>query len=280
MMENSIQEQIFEMTDRGNQNILDRIAETARLRVERKKAQLPFPQIIRQAQKIKAGTGFPFEKALRKQKLGFICEIKRASPSKGIIAHSFPYVDIAEEYERAGADAISVLTEPEFFMGSASHLEEIVQKVTIPVLRKDFIIDAYQLCESRILGASAVLLICSLLEPRLLREFIGICDELNLSALVEVHDEKEVERALQAGARIIGANNRNLKDFTVDLSNSITLRKLVPESVLFVAESGIRDETDIERLKQANVNGVLVGEALMRSADKTALLQKLRGGAG
>lgn len=277
MMENSMQEQIFETPDKGNQTILDRIADAARLRLERKKAQLSFPQIIRQARKMKANTGFPFEKALRKEKLSFICEIKRASPSKGIIAHSFPYVDIAQDYERAGADAISVLTEPKFFMGSDDHLAEITQKVTIPVLRKDFIIDAYQLCESKILGASAVLLICSLLEPRILREFISVCDELNLSALVEAHDEGDVENALKAGARIIGVNNRNLKDFTVDLNNSITLRKLVPDSVLFVAESGIRDETDAERLKQAGVNGVLIGEALMRSADKTTMLQKLRG---
>jgi|LSQX01.3.fsa_nt_gb indole-3-glycerol phosphate synthase len=260
----------------GEQTILDRIVAATRLRVEKRKANRSLPQIIREAQRVKTGISFPFETALQKEGLSFICEVKKASPSKGIISPDFPYVKIAEEYENAGADAISVLTEPEFFMGSDDYLYEIQQKVTIPTLRKDFIIDVYQLCETKLLGASAVLLICSVLEPQALREYIAICDELSLSALVETHDEKEVESALYAGARIIGVNNRNLKDFTVDLNTSICLRKLVPNSVLFVAESGIRDEKDVKRLKQAGVDGVLIGETLMRSVNKRGMLKKLR----
>lgn len=261
----------------GRQSILNRIVASARLRVERKKTQIPLPQIIRKVQKMSPGTAFPFEQALKQNMPSFICEVKKASPSKGIIVSDFPYTDIAKEYERAGADAISVLTEPDYFLGRDEYLEEISRMVSIPVLRKDFIVDVYQLCESRLLGASAVLLICSVLDSRTLKEYISVCNELNLSALVETHDEREVEAALWAGARIIGVNNRNLHDFSVDLNNSIFLRKLVPDSVLFVAESGISDEKDIEKLRQAGVNGVLIGEALMRSADKGAMLKKLRG---
>lgn len=259
-------------------SILDRIVAATRIRVERKKIALPFPELIRKAQQVNGPDGFPFEEELKKETLSFICEIKRASPSKGIIAQDFRYVEIAKEYEQAGADTISVLTEPDFFHGSEEHLAEIRNHVSVPILRKDFIIDPYQLCETKILGASAVLLICSVIGRTALKEYISICDELGLSALVEAHNEAEVENALDAGARIIGVNNRNLKDFTVNLNNSIALRKLVPENVLFVAESGIRDENDIAALKEAGVNAVLIGETLMRSSDKTGMLKKLRGG--
>ncbi len=261
----------------GNRTILDKIIAYTKERVERKKTKISLSQIICEAQKMKTEIGFPFERALQKEGIRFICEIKQASPSKGIFTPIFPYTDIAREYEEGGADAISVLTEPEFFLGSDAYLYEIQQQVSIPVLRKDFIVDVYQLCETKLLGASAVLLIGSVLEHQTLREYISICDELSLSALVEAHDEKEVESALHAGARIIGVNNRNLKDFSVDLNNSISLRKLVPDSVLFVAESGIRDEKDVARLEQAGVDGVLIGETLMRSDNKSAMLEKLRG---
>ena len=222
-------------------------------------------------------SGFPFEKALAEGDISFICECKKASPSKGLIAEEFPYVEIAREYERAGASCISVLTEPKWFLGSDRYLQEITEAVSIPCIRKDFTVDEYMIYEARLLGASAVLLICALLPEETIREYIGICDSLGLSALVEAHDEEEIAMALRAGARIIGVNNRNLKDFTVDVHNSERLRSLVPPSVLFVAESGIKTAEDIGVLRKAGVNGVLIGETLMRSPDKKAVLDTLKG---
>ncbi|WP_367568490.1 indole-3-glycerol phosphate synthase TrpC [Lacrimispora sp.] len=213
-----------------------------------------------------------FEQALSSPDIAFICEVKRASPSKGLIAPDFPYVEIAKEYEEAGANAISVLTEPEYFLGSNNYLTEIKQEVSIPLLRKDFTVDPYQIYEAKVMGASAVLLICALLDTKALREGIELCHKLGLSALVEAHDEEEIHSALAAGARIIGVNNRNLKTFEVDFNNSIRLRSLVPSDVLFVAESGIKTEDDIRRLSEAGVNAVLIGESLMRSPDKKEII--------
>ncbi len=210
--------------------------------------------------------------------ISFICEVKKASPSKGIIAKEFPYLDIALEYEAAGASAISVLTEPEFFQGDNHYLSEISSKVTIPVLRKDFTIDEYQIYEAKVIGADAVLLICSLLDTQTLKQYIKLCDELGLSALVEAHTEEEVYSAILAGARVIGVNNRNLQTFEVDLNNSVTLRRLVPENIIFVAESGIQTPDDIKKLNAAGVNAVLIGETFMRSPNKKEQLDKLRAG--
>ena len=223
------------------------------------------------------GTGFPFERALKGDDIAFICECKKASPSKGLIAPEFPYLRIAREYESAGAAAISVLTEPKWFLGSDSYLQEIASAVNIPCLRKDFTVDEYMICEAKVRGASAVLLIVSLLDGPTLRRFIEICDGLGLSALVEAHDETEIKIALEAGARVIGVNNRNLKDFSVDVGNSGRLRSLVPEGIIFVAESGIKTAEDVAVLRRAGVNAVLVGEALMTSPDKRAALNVLRG---
>ena len=204
--------------------------------------------------------------------------MKKASPSKGIIAEDFPYLKIAKEYEEAGAACISVLTEPSRFLGSDIYLEEIAKAVHIPVLRKDFTVDAYQIYQAKVLGASMVLLICALLDEATIREYIGICDSLGLTALVEAHDEAEIDMAVRAGARIIGVNNRNLKNFTVDVHNSERLRKLVPQDIFFIAESGIRTQDDIRVMHEAGVNGVLIGETLMRSDDKKAMLDELRKG--
>lgn len=204
--------------------------------------------------------------------MSFICEVKKASPSKGLIASDFPYVDIAKDYEAAGAAAISVLTEPEYFLGSNEYLKEIRRHVSVPLLRKDFTVDPYQIFEAKVIGASAVLLICALLDTETLRTGIHLCDSLGMSALVEAHDEEEIKSALRAGARIIGVNNRNLKTFSVDFSNSIRLRSLVPDDVLFIAESGVKSADDIRLLHEAGVDGVLIGETLMRSADKKKYL--------
>ena len=220
---------------------------------------------------------FHFEKVLKSKEISFICEVKKASPSKGIIAEEFPYLEIAKEYEKSGANAISVLTEPYFFKGEDKFLKEIASEVNIPVLRKDFVIDEYMIYEAKTLGASAVLLICSILNEETLKKYIKIADTLGLSVLVEAHDENEIKMALRAGARIIGVNNRNLKDFTVNINNSINLRKIVPADIIFIAESGIKTSEDIKELKKAKVNAVLVGETLMRSEDKRKALENLRG---
>lgn len=257
--------------------ILDTIAAATKTRIERRKAEIPLEKIKQRALSMDLAAGFPFEKALNQPDISFICEVKKASPSRGLIAADFPYLQIAQDYELAGADAISVLTEPEYFQGSDDYLVQIKDLTSLPVLRKDFTVDPYQIYEAKTLGASAILLICALLDTRTIRDYLAICDELGLSAIVEAHDEREVESALAARARIIGVNNRNLKDFTVDLRNSIRLRKLAPENILFIAESGIKQASHIEMLRQAKVNGVLIGETLMRSTDKKAMLAELRG---
>lgn len=218
---------------------------------------------------------FEFEEALKKDGLSFICEVKKASPSKGVIAESFPYLEIAKEYEGAGAAAISCLTEPKWFMGADEYLKEIAENVSIPVLRKDFTVCEYQIYEAKTLGAAAVLLICALLDTDTVRRYISICDTLGMSALVEAHDENEVRSAVEAGARIIGVNNRNLKDFTVDVNNSTKYRQMIPEDIVFVSESGISSHSDIKVLIQNNTNAVLIGETLMRAEDKKKMLEEL-----
>ena len=219
---------------------------------------------------------FEFEKALKKDGISLICEVKKASPSKGIIAEDFPYLERAKDYEAAGADCISVLTEPKWFLGRDKYLKEITDNVSVPVIRKDFVVDEYMIYEAKLLGAKAVLLICSILDEQKIKYYKGICDELGLSALVEAHDEKEIEMAINAGARLIGVNNRNLKNFSVDIDNSKRLRDLVPEDVIFVAESGVKTHEDIEAFKAAKVDAVLVGETLMRAKDKKDKLDYLK----
>lgn len=260
--------------------ILDDLAAATRARVEKKRKEVSFAKIKDKALELakkEEKVPFPFENAIKKDGISFICEVKKASPSKGIIAQDFPYLEIARDYERAGADCISVLTETDYFKGEDRFLREINDAVSIPTIRKDFIIDPYMIYEAKCLGASCVLLIAALLDTDTIREYMEICDALGLSALVEAHDEKELESAIKAGARMIGVNNRDLKTFTVDISNSIRLRELVPKEILFVAESGIQTSDDIEVLRQAGVNGVLIGETLMRSSDKRAMLDALRG---
>ena len=257
-------------------NILDQLADYARQRVEEARRQTPLAEIKRQALALPKGD-FRFEKALAKPGLSFICECKKASPSKGLIAADFPYLQIAKEYEAAGADAISVLTEPKWFLGSDRYLEEIASAVSTPCLRKDFTVDEFMIYEAKLLGASAVLLICAILDDAQLRESLALCDGLGLSALVEAHDEAEVDRALNAGARILGVNNRDLKNFTVDTENSRRLRARIPEDVLFVSESGVRTAEDVARLAAIGADAVLIGETLMRAPDKTAKLRELKG---
>ena len=256
--------------------ILDQLAAHARERVARAKERAPLGAVRRAAEALERGN-FPFERALSGPGISFICECKKASPSKGLIAPEFPYLEIARSYEKAGADAVSVLTEPKWFLGDDRYLKEIASEVSIPCLRKDFTVDKYMIYEAKLLGAAAVLLICSILSAEELAEYLRICDELDISALVETHDAAEVSMALSAGARIIGVNNRNLKDFSVDTENSRRLREEIPADILFVSESGVKDAADVARLRDIGADAVLVGEALMRAPDRTAALKRLRG---
>ena len=262
--------------------VLDTLANAARVRVAEAAAARPLQAVREQALALPRDAQPAFAQALSGvdaagDTLHFICECKKASPSKGLIAAEFPYRDIAQAYEQAGASAVSVLTEPTKFLGSDAYLAEIAGDVSIPCLRKDFTVDAYQIYEAKLLGAKAVLLICSLLDTATIHEYLGICDDLGISALVEAHDAGEVESARSAGAAIIGVNNRNLKDFTVDITTSVRLRAQVPPDILFVAESGIRTAHDVAVLRDNGVNAVLVGEQLMRAKDKRAALAELRG---
>ena len=256
--------------------ILDELAEYAKQRVEKQKKKISLAEIKNSALSLPKGD-FSFEKALKKDDIAFICECKKASPSKGVIAENFPYLQIAKDYETAGADCISVLTEPKWFLGSDEYLKEIANAVSIPCLRKDFTVDEYMIYQAKLLGASAVLLICSILSESQLKEYIAICEMLGLSALVEVHDESEIQMALQSGAKMIGVNNRNLKDFSVDTNNSGNLRKLVPNDIIFVSESGVKTSEDVQTLRNIGANAVLVGETLMRAENKKQKLAELRG---
>ena len=255
--------------------ILDKLASHAKERVNLAKQSLSLQDIKKQAFSLPKGN-FEFEKALKNADFAFICECKKASPSKGIIAEDFDYLSIAKEYEKAGANCISVLTEPEWFLGSDNYLKEITKNVSIPCIRKDFTVDEYMIYEAKILGAKAILLICSILSGEQIKSYIKICDDLGLSALVEAHNEDEIKTAINSGARIIGVNNRNLKDFTVDTKNSENLRKLVPKDIIFIAESGITNAQDIKNLKNNNVNGVLIGETLMKAQNKQQKLLELK----
>lgn len=256
---------------------LDEIADKTKIRVAELKKKRPLAQVKAQALALDSNTDFPFEKALRTNDIAFVCEVKKASPSKGIIAESFPYLEIAKDYESAGANAISVLTEPYYFKGSDKYLTEIANAVSIPVLRKDFTVDSYQIYEAKIIGASAVLLICALLDTDTLTEYLNIAHGLGLSAIVEAHTEEEIHSAVKSGARIIGVNNRNLKTFEVDVTTSVHLRRFVPETAIFISESGIKTADDIAVLRKNKTDAVLIGETFMRSNNKKQILNKLRG---
>ena len=256
--------------------ILEKLADHARERVALQKQIVSENSIRERALQMPRGK-FAFENALKKDEISFICECKKASPSKGVIAQDFPYLQIAKDYETACADCISVLTEPKWFLGSDRYLQEIAASVNIPCLRKDFTVDEYMIYEAKCLGASAVLLICSILEEAQLKRYLSVCKELGLSALVEVHDEEEIQQALSCGADMIGVNNRNLKDFSVDTENSRRLRRLIPKEVLFVSESGVKTPQDVQILREIGADAVLIGEALMREADKRKKLNELRG---
>lgn len=257
-------------------NILEKIAEVAKIRVAEDKKIFSLDEMKNFAKNSESGDGKKFLSALQKKNLSFICEVKKASPSKGIIAENFPYVEIAESYEKAGADCVSCLTEPKFFLGSDKIFSEIRQKIQIPMLRKDFTVDEYQIFQAKFLGADAILLICSILNNFELEKFLRICEELNLAALVETHDEIEIKNAVKVGAKIIGVNNRNLKNFSVDFSNAARLREMIPPEKIFVSESGVKNSEDIKILKKIGADAVLIGETLMKADDKKKILEEFK----
>ena len=256
-------------------NILDELAAFAKKRVEADRAIVSIEQLKEKCADIK-GREHIFYDRLKRDGLSFICEIKKASPSKGIISEDFPYLDIARQYEDAGADCVSCLTEPSRFLGSDKIFKEIRAKIDTPMIRKDFTVDEYQIYQAKCMGADAVLLICALLGRDKIEKYLGICDELKIDALVEAHNEAEIKDAICAGARIIGVNNRNLKDFSVDISNARRLREVVPKSCIYVAESGVKDAEDIAAIAKSGADAVLVGEAFMRADDKAAMLKSFR----
>ena len=274
-------------------NILEEIAGKTRERIEEEKRRCSPAEMKGLAEELlrskkhgvagaltgadNAAAGGRFYQALAAPGMSYICEVKKASPSKGLIAPDFPYLEIAKEYEAAGASAISCLTEPFYFQGANQYLKEITDTVGIPVLRKDFTVDEYMIYQAKTLGASAVLLICAILDKVQLRDYRQLAESLGLDALVEAHDETEVKMALDIGAKIVGVNNRDLKTFQVDMQNSIRLRNLAPREVLFVSESGIKGPEEISILREHQVDAVLIGETLMRSTDKKAELERLNG---
>jgi indole-3-glycerol phosphate synthase len=258
-------------------NILEKLADLSRERVRSEQERLPESELRSQAKALGPGNGKAFLSALKKPGISFICEVKKASPSKGLISPDFPYLEIASEYERAGADCISCLTEPEYFLGSDQIFKKIREKVSLPMLRKDFTVSAYQLDQARVMGAEAALLIVSLLDVKTLGEYLERCEDLGIAALTETHDEAEIRTAVSAGAGMIGVNNRNLKDFTVDFDNAARLRDLIPADCVYVAESGVRTPADVERLRHIGADAVLIGEALMRAKEPAAMLRELKG---
>lgn len=256
--------------------ILDELAAYAQQRVRADKQVHPLEELQERCKSFPSRTPFAFEQALRGDNLSFICEVKKASPSKGIIAEHFPYLDIAKEYEQAGADCISCLTEPKWFLGSDAIFTDIRAAVQTPMIRKDFTVDEYQIYQAKLMGADAVLLICAILDTQTIARYLGICETLGLTALVEAHDAAEIQSAVDAGARVIGVNNRNLKDFSVDFSNASRLRDLIPPESIYVAESGVSCAADVAALRSIGADAVLMGEVLMRAPDKTALLREMR----
>jgi len=257
-------------------NILDELADYSRLRVEVDKQKISLAEMKALAENSKVGDGKKFTSALQLDELSFICEVKKASPSKGIIAENFPYVEIAKEYEAAGADCVSCLTEPKYFLGSDEIFKEIRAEISTPMLRKDFTVDEYQIYQAKTMGADAVLLICAILTAAEIARYLELCAELNLAAVVETHDETEIKTAVEVGAEIIGVNNRNLKNFTVDFDNAARLRELIPSNKIYVAESGVKTSADISTLKKIGADAVLIGETLMRAVDKKSALENLR----
>lgn len=258
--------------------MLDKIVEKTKERLIEAKAKKSLNELKEEVSRLEISDEFPFKEALKDPEIAIIAEVKRASPSKGLIAEDFDYIEIAKEYQEAGASAISVLTEPYFFQGSNDFLKEISENVSIPILRKDFTIDEYMIYEAKILGASAILLIVSILDDVQLKEYLDLAHQLGLSAIVETHDGDEIRTAIDVGAQIIGVNNRNLADFTVDINNSINLRRLVSDDITFISESGIKTKEDVTRLKENDVDAVLIGETLMKSDDKKSMILELKNG--
>ena len=258
--------------------ILEQIAEDTKIRVAEQRKKIPLGLLKKEAYKRNTETGFPFEQALKKEGLSFICEVKKASPSKGVIAEDFPYLSIARAYEDAGADAVSCLTEPKYFLGSDQYLREIAEEISIPVLRKDFVVEEYQIYEAKVIGADAILLIAAVLDTETMFKFRKLAESLGLECLFEAHNKEEIEKILKCEPKVIGINNRNLKTFEVSLENTANFAEFVPKECVLVSESGISDNNDMKYLKRCGADAVLIGETLMRSGNVEKTIKELRNG--
>lgn len=258
--------------------IIDDIVASTFERVAENKKRNSIDKLARLAFEKPINKDYPFEKALRnKANLAYIMEIKRCVPTKGEITRNFDYKSIAKEYEDIGATAISVMTEPDYFKGDDDFLAEIARIVKIPVLRDDFIVDEYMVYESKLLGADAITLICSVLDEITLMRCLNLAENLGMSAVVEAHSSMQVKKALRVGAKIIAVNNCDLRNFEIDMNNSLELQKMIPEDVIFISRSGVKTYQDICKLEENNVNAVMVGEVLMRSHDKRKTFEILQG---
>ena len=277
MYENDKQQNLINIGDDYKIMILDDIVATQKIRIEHEKKEKNIKVLKQEVLSLPLSEKFFFEETLKDKDFSFICEIKKASPSKGIIVEDFPYTNIAKEYEQAGATAISVLTEPNFFKGSDKFLKDVADIVNIPILRKDFIVDEYQIYQAKLIGADAILLICAILDEKILNKFLNIANNLKLSCLVETHNEYEIKMALNSEAKIIGINNRDLKTFRVDIKTSLELQKFIPKNKILISESGIKTVQDIKILKENGFNGALIGESIMLSKNKKQFLLKLQG---
>lgn len=256
--------------------ILDDLVVATKKRIAAEKRIHSLDDLKQQSQKVPTRNPQLIVNKLLEPKLTFIAEIKKASPSKGVIAQDFPYLEIAREYQANKIDMISVLTEPDYFQGNLKYLQQITQEVDLPVLRKDFTIDPYMIYQAKIAQASLILLIVAILSDEQLKDYLKLAKELGLAAIVEVHDETELKRALRAKSEIIGINNRNLKDFSVNFNNSLKLKKLISADIPVIAESGIKTKADIKLLKKAGINGVLIGETFMKAKNKAEIINDFK----
>jgi indole-3-glycerol phosphate synthase len=244
-------------------NILDEIVAKTKSKLEEKKQGLSLEELSSKIdfENLKETN---FKKSLQNKAEAIIAEIKKASPSAGIISDNFDPVLKSKEYESFGASALSILTEEDYFLGNIQYLKDVKATTSLPILRKDFIVDDYQIYESKLIGADCILLIASILNDEELKNFSETADRLKLDYIIEVHDDEELERVQHFSNAIIGVNNRNLKTFDVDINNSVELKKIFEGENIFIAESGIKSKKDIEYLKRHNINVFLIGESLMK----------------
>lgn len=257
--------------------ILDQLVKATQKRITKQEAKISFLELKNKANKKKSKNSQLIYDIFSKKQISVIGEIKHASPSKGLIINNFNYISIVDDYEKSNLDIISVLTEPDYFKGSLNNLEQVHNKTNKPILRKDFIINEYMIYESFLSGADMILLIAVILSDTQLKKFYELANKLGLAVLFETHNQNEIERVLKLNPKMIGINNRNLMDFTVDINHSIKLRKYIPDSVICISESGIENKNDVNQLKEHQINGFLIGEYLIKADNRKTFMNNLLG---